>query len=110
MASTAVSQQALAQDAQFINRLAGALVVVAFQVFAEDPGTAGHNQRVVLADAVRDDPIGQARKFAATMVMRTNLFGANTTYDFGSRSVVTDATDAAIQSQLSSDWSLLAGV
>jgi hypothetical protein len=47
---------------------------------------------------------------APVVATRTNIVASTVTYDFTLRAVVTDATDAAIRSQINTDWNYLAGV
>jgi hypothetical protein len=52
-----------------------------------------------------------AGQICGWLVTRTNVTGSNLTLDASTGTVIvnTDATDAALQSQLSTDWVLLAG-
>jgi hypothetical protein len=43
-------------------------------------------------------------------VQRTNLTASVVTYNFDAQRVQSDATDAAIRSQIATDWNYFAGV
>lgn len=109
MANNYFTQQALAQDSKFRLRVQAALATVAWQVLGENPATAGHQQRAVYARQVLANLPGAAANLAPSLVMRTNLMGFNTSYDFAVGAVVTLSTDADIESQISSDWTNMAG-
>jgi hypothetical protein len=110
MANDAFTQQALARDPRFLIRLQAALATVAWQVIGEDPQTPNHAERKLFARQVISNPTGTAAIFAASLVMRTNVFNFATTYDFEQGAVVTASGDADIESQLATDWNVLAGV
>lgn len=112
MANDSYSQQALANDPTFKRRLTSCLSTIALQVLNEDPATVGHASRTGYARQVLNSPDAYVANTAKWIVMRTNLFGANTTVvlDLGVPVVQTDASDAAIQSQLATDWNLIAGI
>lgn len=108
MANDSFTQQALAKDPGFISRVQEALAIVAFQVVAESTNTVNHAQRLSFANYVIKASYAWAQQITPILVTRTNLLGAVTSYDFQKSSVVTDATDAAIQSQISTDWNTFA--
>ena len=110
MASTAIQLAALANDSQFRLRIQSLLVQQAGTIYAESAGTPNHALRVAYAKSVFANPAGQANVVATVISNRTNLIGGNTTYDFNAGHVVTDVTDAAISSQLATDWDMLSGV
>lgn len=110
MAATTDTQNVLAQDAKFIRRLAALLILEAQVVTAESVGTANHAQRRGLAQQILSSPYQTAASFAPVIAMSGNLLAANTTYDFVQIATVTDATDAAIRSQIATLWNTLAGV
>lgn len=110
MANNAESQQALADDITFRRRLVAALSKVAWQVLTEDPGTAHHAQRVELAQQVLTNVAQYAADLAPSFVMRTNVVGFTTSYDFHARAVVTASGDPDLESQLANDWNNMAGV
>jgi len=109
-ASTADQLAALGNDLQFRLRIQSLLVQQAGVIYAESGGTPNHAVRVAFAKQVLNNPGGIAQNVAAVIVNRTNLVAGNTTYNFASGHVVTDVTDAAIQSQLATDWDMLSGV
>lgn len=110
MANDAYTQQALAADPRFRQRVRAAIAKIAWQVLNEDSGTANHSTRAAYARQVIADVDGYANRVAPSLVMRTNLFSEDTSYDFQVGAVVTTATDAEIESQIATDWSALAGV
>lgn len=110
MANTAIQQQRLADSGHFHERVKGAFSNVAFQVIAEGRDNPTEIIRYNYARAVLANLDGSVSATVGWLVMRTNLNGANTTYDYNIPSPVTDATDAAIESQIMTDWNILAGV
>lgn len=106
MPNDAFSQLALASDPRFLLRLKGACVVVAEQIFAEDPATSNHAARLALATTILRTPEASAA-FAQFFVMRPNVLDFVTSYDFHALSVVTTAGDADLQSQIATDWNTL---
>ncbi len=103
MANDAFSQLALAHDANFLERLKGACLVVALQITAEDPGVSNHANRLSLAQAILAGT-QTVTKFAEFIVMRPNVLNFSTSYDFARAAAVTASGDADLQSQVSSDW------
>lgn len=76
-------------------------------------GTAGTftvPARLAFATYVMANTAGVAANLVMVVANRTNVQAANTTFDWPSYRVVTDATDAAILAQLGADWSMMAGV
>lgn len=110
MANTARTQTALADSDDFRARLKAALTVVAWQVLNEANTVPNHAARWAYARQVADSPGSFADRLAGSMSERPNVLGATTSYDFDVRAVITAATDAAIESQLATDWDRLAGV
>jgi hypothetical protein len=110
MAATTDTQMALAADSKFIRRLAALFNLEAQVVIAEPINTPNHPIRRQLAQSCVTNGASVAQQFALTLALSTNLMGANTTYDFVQLAVVTDATDAAIRSQIVTLWNGLAGV
>lgn len=110
MANTAYTQQALAAETSFRLRLQNAMTKVAFVVLEEDSSVAHHSERAGYAQRVVNDPTNMAISLVPSFVTRPNVFAFETTYDFPMRSVVTAAGDADLESQLTTDWNLLAGV
>jgi hypothetical protein len=109
MAATADQLLALAGDPYFRQRIRNIVLQQAAVVYAESGATTGHAARVAFALKVLGSP-GLADQVADLIATRTNLVASAVTYDFSRRAVVTDATDAAILSQVASDWNMLAGV
>lgn len=68
-----------------------------------------HSARRQLAQAIITNPLGMATSLAPTICNATNLIAANTTYDFEAGAIITDASDAAIRSQIATLWNLMAG-
>ena len=110
MANDAFTQQALADSSTFQLRLKNALSNVAWQVLNEGSGVTNHAQRAAFARQVISNPAGFAQTFSTWFVTRTNILSVTTSYDFEQRAVVTAATDAAMESQLQTDWNILSGV
>lgn len=111
MANDAYSQQALAVDPHFQSRVSAALATVAWQVIEEDANTAFHEQREGYArTVVLPNLSGEATKIATWLVKRPNVNNFETSYDFKAGAVVTASGDADLESQIASDWNVLAGV
>jgi hypothetical protein len=110
MANDSTTQQRLAADQAFQGRVRSAIATVAFQVLNEDPASPNHDKRVTYARNVIANLTYAAQGAAAWIVERPNLMGKTTSYDFPSGAIVTDATDADLESQVATDWDVLAGV
>ena len=112
MANDALTQQALAADPAFQRRVKSALATVAFQVLNEVNTTPGHAQRFTYAQSVITNLNTITQTIAGWLVMRTNVFGFTTSVSLatGAPVVVTAATDADLQSQLSTDWNILSNL
>jgi hypothetical protein len=110
MAATTDTQMALAADSKFIRRLAALFNLEAQVVIAEPPATTNHILRRQLAQSCITGGLMVSSQFALTIALSTNLMAANTTYDFIQLAVVTDATDAAIRSEIATLWNGFAGV
>jgi hypothetical protein len=110
MANDAYTQQALANDARFRQRLENALGKVAWEVLNEDPATAHHTERAQFSNRVLSSPQQTAQQLASSFVGRPNVFGFETSYNFTVGGVVTAAGDPDIESQLHTDWNGMAGV
>jgi hypothetical protein len=105
MAATADQLSALGNDQHFQQRVKSLLVQQAGVVYAQGSGAIGYNYaKQILQGAINFVNVAQV------LVNRTNLVASNVTYNFASGNIVTDATDAAIQSQIATDWSMLAGI
>jgi len=110
MPNNAFTQQALARDGRFLQRLENALMKVAWEVLEEDPQVASHTQRAQYAQQVINNPQGTARQLSSSFVNRPNVFSFETTYSFEVGGVLTASGDADMESQLHTDWDELAGV
>lgn len=110
MASTADQLAALGNDNQFRLRVQSLLVQQAGVVYGEGTGVTNHATRAAFAKQVLNNPGGIAQNVAAVIASRPNLVAQNTTMDWATGRVKTDATDAQIQSQISTDWDMLSGV
>ena len=110
MANDSFTQQALAADLSFHGRVRSALSSVAFQVMNEDPSTPSHATRATYARNVINSLQLVAPQISLWLVDRPNVLSADTSYDFQKGNVVSAATDPAIESQLMTDWNVLAGV
>lgn len=100
---------ALAADSSFRQRSRNLVLLEAAVVATEVNTTLNHNARSAYAFKLIGSP-GLADQIADVLCARTNLVASTITYDFGKRAVVTDATDAAIRSQIATDWNMLAGI
>lgn len=109
MAATTNQLNALANDAMFRQRCRNLVLQEAAVVYNESAGTTGHAARAAFAVKVLQSP-GFAEQLVQVIVTRTNLVASTVSYDFDRVAVVTDASDAAILSQIASDWSMFAGV
>jgi len=110
MPNDAFTQQALAADQRFVQRLSNALGKVAWEVLNEDPGVPNHTARAQYAQRVNQSPLATAQQLAPSFVNRPNVINFATSYDFTVGGTVTAAGDPDIESQLHSDWDDLAGV
>jgi hypothetical protein len=110
MPNDAFSQQALAADHRFLQRLANAYGKVAWEVLNEDPTVPNHTTRAQYAQRVNQNPYQMAQQLAPSFVNRPNVFAFTTSYDFTVGGTVTASGDADIESQLHTDWDDLAGV
>lgn len=109
MAATTQQIVALANDGQFRQRVRVLVLEICAQVYGEDAATPSHSARVSFASKILQAP-SSADSLASILVTRTNLANSTITYDFVNGAVVTDATDAAMLSQIATDWNMLAGV
>jgi hypothetical protein len=108
----AYTQSALADDMKFRSRVRSALSSVAWQVETEDPATPNHANRDRYAQQVVRQLDTEVIVILPSFVMRPNVlaFATSYNYDFKTRiGFVESATgDADIQSQLMSDWDVMA--
>ncbi len=110
MPNDAFTQQALAADHRFVQRLSNALGKVAWEVLNEDAAVPNHMARAQYAQRVNQNPNATAQQLAPSFVNRPNVFQFATTYDFTVGGTVTASGDADIESQLHTDWDDLAGI
>lgn len=110
MPNDAFTQQALAADGRFHQRLQNALAKVAWQVLEEPASTLHHAERAAYAQRVNAGPQQTAQQLAPSFVNRPNVFSFATTYDFTVGGTVTASGDPDLESQLLTDWNKLAGV
>lgn len=108
MAATNAQQLALGRDVGFQLRCRPLFLQQAAVVYAESGATTGHATRVLLANKITQT-VGASDSLCAALATRTNLAGSTVTYNFDKQCVETDASDAAISSQIATDWSLFAG-
>jgi hypothetical protein len=110
MALDVMTQTALSNDVRFRLRVKNALHIVSQQVLNESTGTTGHAQRAVYARNALQSLDAIAGQISQWIVGRPNVIATNVTVDLttGTPVVVCDVTDAAIQSQLATDWSNIA--
>lgn len=112
MSNDNYTQQALANDPTFRQRLKASLARIAWQILNE-VGNADHAVRKAYALQVLSNPDGAVNNLVGTFVFRTNVIATTTSLAFDGRggTVVQSAvTDTAMDSQLATDWSQLAGV
>lgn len=109
MAATVSQLNALADDTFFRRRLRNLMLQVAAVIYNEGTGVTSHAARAAFAIKLIQTPT-LADDLAKVMVTRTNLVASTVTYDFDKGEVLTDATDGALTSQITSDWNMLAGV
>jgi|SRR5262245_28177767 len=110
MPATPYQQTSLAMDANFLKRLTPLLLAEAGVVAAEAGTVPSHTTRAALANRIINSPQQMAASLAPAICSMTNLAGSTVTFDFTIGATVTDATDAAIRSQISTGWNVLAGV
>ena len=108
--ATAIEQQRLAESPHFLQRVTQSLANVAFQVIGEGRDTPTEVIRYNYARLVTQQTTAIAAQTVTWLVQRPNLLSETTSYNFDIPAVVTSATDAEIESQLSSDWNIMAGV
>jgi hypothetical protein len=106
----AFTQQSLAADRRFQQRLQNALTKIAWQVLEEDPSTLHHAERADFAHQVNQNAQQAAQALAPSFVNRPNVLNFETSYNFQVGGTVTAAGDPDIESQLMTDWDKMAGV
>lgn len=100
---------ALAGEGTFRNRIRNLMLLEAGAVLAENPATSNHSARCTFAISLLSTP-SKCDLYADWLCSRINLTSSAVTYDFAKRASVTDATDAAIRSQIATDWNVLSGL
>lgn len=100
---------ALGNDGSFRQRIRALFLLEAGVVYAESAGTANHGARALFASNLAKNP-SIADALAPALVQRTNLVGSTVTYNFDAQRIESNATDAAIRSQIATDWNYFAGV
>jgi hypothetical protein len=112
MPNDAFTQQALAADAHFRNRVRSAMSSVAWQVQNENTMTVNHANRLAYANQVIRQLDNEVSVVLPSFVFRPNVINFETSYlfDFVDQvgQVTTAATDADLMSQLATDWDALA--
>lgn len=103
MAATVNQLNVLAGDNAFRERVRSLVLMEAATFYAGAPG----NNKTFAIKLMTSPEL--ASGLASILVTRTNLVASNVSYDFDRRAFVTDATDAAIRSQINTDWPMLAG-
>jgi hypothetical protein len=111
---SAIMFTALAGDPFFLRRVTGILELMAAQIVnttigqGTPPVTAGQQAyaRLIIAS-----PAQYANTWTQYLVHRSNIIGANIWVDLstGQPCLFSDATDAAIESQIISDWPSVSG-
>lgn len=109
MASSNDQIRRLGEDQSFRLRIRTLMLLEAGVIYGENPATANHGARALFASKLAAQP-SLADSFAPVLATRTNLAAANASYNFATGAVETDASDAAIRSQINTDWNLFAGV
>lgn len=113
MANDSYTQTALANDTYFRKRVSTAMSSVAWQITNEDPATPNHSQRVAYARQVIRNLSAEVNTIMPSFVMRPNVNNFPTTYEFdwvlAAGFVASAASDADLQSQLFTDWDVMAG-
>lgn len=114
MANDAFTQQALANDPTFRQRVKASMTRIAFQVFGELASDPKHAARAGYARAFLANPDAVVNSVVGWLVFRTNIIGPTTltTPVFDGRGgvvVQNPVTDAALDSQIFNDWDNMAG-
>jgi hypothetical protein len=104
----ALLQQALSSSPTFRGRVKSTLATVAWQILNNGASTTPSKNYATQALLNLDAYAGQ---ISGWLVTRPNVTGSNLTLSAatGAPVVNTDATDAALQSQLNTDWPTIAG-
>lgn len=109
MAATTAQLIILGNDPNFRQRIRTLVLLEAGVVYNESAATPNHTARANYASKLAQAP-GLADSLAPVLASRTNIAASTVTYNFDAGRAETDATDAAIRSQIATDWNYLAGV
>lgn len=109
MAATTDQLTSLSGDNSFRTRVRNLVLLEAAVVANEVNTTPSHALRSTYAFKLINNP-GLADQVADFLCARTNLLNSTVTYDFARKATVSDASDAAIRSQIATDWNMLASV
>ncbi len=107
MASTSDQVSRLARDPGFVARIMSLANQYAVTVYNEDSGTPNH---VIRSNFARSVLNGAGANIPIVIANSGNIIASTITYDFLDGTIKTDATDAAISSQIATYWNMLAGV
>lgn len=99
----------LAVSTLFQRRLSILLDAEAMVVMRESTGTSNNVARVALAKNVLYSPDAYSAVFARELVFDTNLIGAGFTVDGSGEPEDSLASDAAIRSQIATNWNAYTG-
>jgi hypothetical protein len=106
------TQQALAADPHFRQRVRSALSTVAWQVEDEAESTANHTARIAYARQVIRSLDSEVTVLLPNFVSRPNVmnFATSHEFDFATQigQTITAAGDADLMSQINTDWDDLA--
>jgi hypothetical protein len=97
----------LARNDDFTDRVQVSLCRIAAQVMTESGVGATHVARAAYARNVLQSPGNVAAAASIYLAQSTNVRGSITMEDSGAQTTV---DDAALESQIFSDWNLLAGI
>src|SRR5262245_50443670 len=104
----AFTQQALAADPHFRQRVRSSMSSVAWQMINEEPTTPNHVHREAYAQQVTRQLDTEVTVILPNFVMRPNVFNFETSAVYNFRDQVNEVTTAAgdpdLFSQLTSDW------
>jgi hypothetical protein len=108
MAATSSQLTRLGKDPTFQDRVMSLSIQYATAVvYIEDSQTPFHSNRIGFARNLMN---GGGTNIPSIIANRPNLVASNITYDFVDGFIKTDASDAAISSQIATDWNMLSGV
>lgn len=108
MPNSTYTQQALAGDPQFRQRVKSSMSSIAWQVISENDAVPNHISRVGYARQVLRQLENEVSVMLPTFVMRPNVNNFETTYDFAAAHVVSASGDPDLLSQIFTDWNEMA--